>query len=294
MSIRTFYLLGFVWASSAGAAEDHTHHAPAPEHAQHRAEPAAAHHDHATHADEPTESERAHVPPDPPTFVLGAMSMERMNELMQMDDDASYWMVKFDELEAVRRDGDVGFGWELDAWLGGDYDKVWLKFDGERFDGRTESRAELAWDRIVSPWWSLQVGVRRDELRGPSRTWGMFGVRGHAPYDIEVEASLYAAEGGRTALRVEAETDWLLTQRLVLQPSIELAAYGKDDVRNGIGSGVSEVEIGLRLRYEIVREFAPYLGVQWERKTGASADLARAAGDDPGEFSVVAGVRIWF
>jgi copper resistance protein B len=293
MSIRNLYLLGFVWASSASAAADHAHHASANAHAHH-AEPAAANHDHATHADEPTESERAHVPPDPPTFVLGAMSTQRMNELMQMDDAASHWMVKFDELEAMHRDSDVGFGWELDAWLGGDYDKVWFKFDGERFDGRTESRAELAWDRIVSPWWSLQAGVRRDELSGLSRTWAMFGVRGKAPYDIEVEASLYVAESGRTALRVEAESDWLLTQRLVLQPSIELAAYGKDDMRNGIGSGISEVEIGLRLRYEIVRELAPYLGVQWERKTGASADLARAAGDDPGEFSVVAGVRVWF
>jgi copper resistance protein B len=293
MNVRIFYLLSFVWAWSAGAAEDHSHHERADSQPHRHDAPAGVHDTHAMH-DEPTESERAHVPPDPPTFVLGAMSMERMNELMQMDDDASFWMVKLDELEAVRRDGDTGIGWEFDAWLGNDYDKAWLKFDGERFDGRTQSRVELVWDRIVDPWWSLQAGVRHDELRGPSRTWAMLGMRGHAPYDIEVEASLYVAESGRTALRVEAETDWLLTQRLVLQPSVELSAYGKGDVDNGIRSGVSQVEIGLRLRYEIVREFAPYLGVQWEGKTGATADLARTLGDDPHEFSVVAGIRVWF
>lgn len=235
-----------------------------------------------------------HVPPDPPTLVLEHMTNERMIELMQMDDDASFWSVQFDEIETFRREGEQIIGWDAGVWLGTDYHKLRLKSAGKHRDGETRMRAELRWDRIVSPWWSLQAGVRHDALAGPSRTWAAFGVQGLAPYFVAVEAMLYVGEGGRTAARIEAQTDWLLTQRLILQPKLEIDAYGKDDRTNGIGSGVSSLELGLRLRYEIVREIAPYVGVQWERAFGATADLLSVAGGDPSEVVFVAGIKAWF
>ena len=153
---------------------------------------------------------------------------------------------------------------------------------------------EVMWDRIVSPWWSVQAGVRHDFGPGPSRTWLDFGVQGLAPYFIEVDAALYVGEQGRTAARFSGEYDVLITQRLILQPEIELRAFGKDDPENGLGSGFSNVEIGLRLRYEIRREFAPYVGLHWERKFGETADLARAAGTAVDDLAIVAGLHAWF
>lgn len=296
-------------ASTAAAQQDHSHHQPADphaehrqpstseqdEHAEHRQPPASGQDEHAHHrAQQLTESERAHVPPDPPALVLGPMSNERMIELMQMEDDAALGMLRLDELEAFNGEHADGFAWEAHAWYGTDYQKVWLKTEGERISGETEGRAELLWDRIVSPWWSMQLGVRHDVHEGPSRSWAAIGLQGLAPQLVEIEATLYVGEEGRTAARMSVERDLLITQRLVLQPQLELEAYGKDDPENRIGSGLSSLEVGLRLRYELMREIAPYVGVQWERAFGETADLVRAAGDDASDLWFVAGVRAWF
>jgi copper resistance protein B len=184
--------------------------------------------------------------------------------------------------------------WDGRAWYGNDYDKLMLKSEGQRLDGEYEGDAELLWDRVVSRWWSLQVGVAHDFGEGPSRTWAAVGVQGLAPYWFEVEATLYVGEEGRTAANFSSEYEMFLTQRLVLQPKLELNLYGKDDVRNGIGSGLSDAELGLRLRYEIRREFAPYMGVLWSRLFGGTADLNRDRGGDDSEVQFVAGVRAWF
>ena len=184
--------------------------------------------------------------------------------------------------------------WELGAWYGDDYSKVWFETEGERVHGEQEGRVELMWDRIISPWWSFQTGVRQDFGEGPSRTWLDIGVQGVAPYFFEVDAAIYIGEQGRTAARLSGEYDILLTQQLVLQPELELQLYGKDDPENGIGSGLSNVELGLRLRYEIRREFAPYFGVHWERSFGQTADFARAEDEDVSELVFVAGLRAWF
>lgn len=253
-------------------------------HAEHGARP----------ADQPTESERRHIPPEPPQLVLGDISPERMIELMAMDDAAPRSMLQLDQFEWTGKDGEDALSWEAQAWYGGDYNKVWFKTEGEYVDDRDHSRNELLWDRVAARWWSLQAGVRHDLGEGPSRTWAAFGLQGLAPYWWEVEATAYVGEQGRTALRLAAEQDVLLTQRLILQPEMELEFYGKDDPRNGIGSGLADAELALRLRYEIRREFAPYIGVAWSKSWGDTADYARAAGDPAEDTRLIAGFHMWF
>ena len=119
-------------------------------------------------------------------------------------------------------------------------------------------------------------------------------MRGLAPYFFDVEAVFYLGEGGRTALRFAADYDLLLTQRLILQPKAELNAYGKDDPARGLMSGLSDIDIGLRLRYEFRREIAPYIGVSWASALGETSDLQRANGEDPSQWRILAGLRITF
>lgn len=242
----------------------------------------------------PTQSELAHVPPPPPQHEMGEMSEEAMAEMMDMDDTAGFGMVLFDQLEWRDTDEGSAIAWDGRAWYGNDYDKALLKSAGERIGGDYQGSAELLWDRVISRWWSLQAGVAHDFGEGPSRTWAAFGVQGLAPYWFEVEALVYAGEQGRTAASFSSEYEMFLTQRLVLQPKLELKLFGKDDPANGIGSGFSDAEVGLRLRYEIRRELAPYIGVVWSKKFGETADLAREHGEEADDIQLVAGLRVWF
>ena len=214
---------------------------------------------------------------------------------MDMADDANHLYVLFDNLE-YRHNGD-GNAQAIDAqaWYGGDRNKLWLKLDGERSDGRLgATRAEASWAHAIAPYWDVQAGLRHDLGDGPTRNWAAIGVQGLAPYWFDLEATAYIGQSGRTALRLEAEYELLLTQRLILQPDVEVNLYWKSDPGRGIGSGLSGLDIGLRLRYEITRKFAPYVGVVWSRKFGNTADYARDAGGDSQETQLVAGARIWF
>lgn len=282
-------------AAHQHAVEDHSaHQQPAPEdhsaHQHHEPMPAAPPSQQAG----PTESERRHVPPDPPQLEMHDMSAREMIELMQMDDAAGFGRVLLDQLEWTEIDDHDALSWDAQAWYGGDYHKLWLKTEGESVAGDQEGRVELLWDRTFARWWNFQAGVRHDFGEGPSRGWAAFGVQGLAPYWFEVDAALYVGENGRTAARFSAEYELLLTQRLILQPEFELNAYGKDDPRNGLGSGLADTQLGLRLRYEIRREFAPYAGVVWSRLYGQTADLARSAGHDADDLQLVIGLRAWF
>lgn len=214
---------------------------------------------------------------------------------MDMLDDAWLTHVLTDKLEFVHgKDGDSQ-RLQTDAWFGGDTNKLWLKLEGERAHGKVENaRVEALWDRAIAPYWSLQAGARRDFGEGPERNWGAIGIEGLAPYWFDVEATAYVGPGGRTAARVEARYDLLITQRLILQPDLEMAAYGKSDPARGIGAGLSSLDAGLRLRYEVRRQFAPYIGVNYNRKFGTTADLARAAGNSFHQVQFLAGVRAWF
>ncbi|WP_140417181.1 copper resistance protein B, partial [Pseudomonas aeruginosa] len=167
--------------------------------------------------------------------------------------------------------------------------------EGERLDGKTEdAEVQALFGHAIGPWWDLVAGVRQDFKPGSPQTWAAFGVQGLALYDFEAEVTAFLGENGQSALRLEGEYDILLTNRLILQPSAEVNLYGRNDPAHGIGSGLADSELGLRLRYEIRREFAPYIGVTWNRSYGNSADLARAEGEDDDEARFVAGIRMWF
>ncbi|MEH6416156.1 copper resistance protein B [Pseudomonas sp. CGJS7] len=203
--------------------------------------------------------------------------------------------VLFNRLEAVEADHGGAQAWEGQAWFGTDTDRLWLRSEGEREHGRTESaNLEALYGRAISPWWDLVVGAKHDFRPQRAQTWAAVGVQGMSPYKFEVAATAYIGPSGRSALNFEAEYELLLTNRLILQPLIEVEVSGKQDARRGVGSGLSTVEAGLRLRYEISRQFAPYIGISRERAFGDTADYRRDEGEDIDDTRWVAGVRVWF
>lgn len=214
---------------------------------------------------------------------------------LKLADEMSFGMLLVERLElAHTRDNTTG-AYDLMARYGRDYDRVVLKAEGEADDGRlVHARTELLWGHAVAAYWDSQLGVRYDSGVGPDRSWLAFGVQGLAPYWFEIDATAYVGDEGRSALRLAAEYELLFTQKLVLQPRIEANFYGKRDIERALGSGLSDLVAGIRLRYEIRREFAPYVGVEWAGKFGGTADFARAAGEDTRETRVVAGLRFWF
>ncbi|WP_349568859.1 copper resistance protein B [Azotobacter salinestris] len=204
-------------------------------------------------------------------------------------------LLLFEKLEYQDADDGSALVWDANAWIGGDVDRLWLRSEGERTNGHTE-QAELQalWGHAIGPWWELVGGVRQDFKPASAQTWAAFGIQGMPFYGLDTEITAYYGEGGQTSLRLEADYDILLTNRLILQPTAEANFYGRNDRERGVGSGLGEIEAGLRLRYEITRQFAPYLGVTWGRLYGNSEDLARDAGEDEEEARFVAGIRLWF
>lgn len=209
-------------------------------------------------------------------------------------DEEAHLRVLIDRLEAVH--GRQGHGQALEAygWYGGDLDKLWLKVDGERSNGEPGStRAEALWDHVFAQQWSLQGGMRRDFGEGPGRTWAALGLRALSPQWCELQLTAYFGEGGRTALRLEAEDALRIHQRLLLQPDVKVEIFGQNDLQRGVGAGLSEIEIGLRLRYAFSRTVSPYVGVVWTRKFGNTARDAREDGAMQKSEAVV-GIRLRF
>jgi len=218
---------------------------------------------------------------------------------MEMDDHPVLAKVMLDRLELRVTDGSDVLNWEGQGWLGTDLNKLWIKMEGERRGSVTEdAEIQALYSRAIAPFWDLQIGARRDfqpaSAPGSDRTWGVIGLQGLAPYFFEISSALFVGESGRTDLRLEAEYELLFTQRLILTPAVEINFYGQNDVATGTGSGLSDIEAGLRLRYEIRREFAPYIGVNWNRKYGNSANFAIAEKNDVEDVQWVLGVRAWF
>ncbi|WP_299975564.1 copper resistance protein B [uncultured Pseudoteredinibacter sp.] len=210
-------------------------------------------------------------------------------------DDPVLAMTLIERLEYRDGDDQDPLFLEGQGWIGQDLRKFWYKVEAETVDGETqEAELQALYSQAVAPNWDLQFGLRKDFQPTPSRNWAVIGFQGLAPYYFEVDTALFIGESGRTALRLGAEYELLFTQRLILTPKIEVNIYGQNDPDIGVGSGLSDLEAGLRLRYEIRREIAPYIGVNWNKSFGNTADFARQAGEDTDDFQWVIGVRAWF
>ena len=196
---------------------------------------------------------------------------------------------------STARRGADGFLWDADAWYGGDLNKLWLKSEGEGVwgEGVEEAEAQALYSRAIGPWFDLQTGLRQD-LTGAKRTHAVFGIQGLAPYQFEVDAALFLSHRGELSARIEAELDQRITQRLILQPRLEAELSAQERAQLGQGGGLDELATGVRLRYEIQPEFAPYVGIERVWKLGKAADLARAEGERAGETAFVAGLRFFF
>lgn len=229
-----------------------------------------------------------------------ATSLLSLPVLAHEGDDPLLAKVMIDQLEW--RDSEAANNQAIDtyvlegqAWIGKDLNKFWLKTDVEYVDGETEeAEIQALYSRAIAPFWDLQIGLRQDLKPEPTREWGVIGIEGLAPYFFEVDAALFVGESGATAARISAEYEWMFTQKLVLSPEISLNFYGQNDSKYQTGSGLSDINLGLRLRYEIRREFAPYIGVNWSKSYGNTADFVREHGEEVSDAQAVAGVRVWF
>lgn len=206
-------------------------------------------------------------------------------------------MVMLERLEArIPVDGgEDGYLWDAQAWYGGDLNRFVLKTEGEgEIDGALEdAEVQALFSRAIGPFFDLQAGARID-VEPETRSHLVLGVQGLAPYMFHVDGALFLSDRGDLTARIEAEYDQKITQRLILQPRFELEAAAQDIPERDVGAGLTKIEPGLRLRYEIAREFAPYVGIEYEAKLGETADIARAEGEDPDGFKFLVGLRAWF
>lgn len=214
----------------------------------------------------------------------------------QMADDAYIGGLRVDRLESAQSRDRSFNAYELQGWYGKDYNRLVLKAEGEMESKKLhDARTELLWSHALDAYWNTQLGARYDNGGlAPDRKWLALGVQGLTPYWFGVSATAYIGEQGRTALRLGAEYELLLTQKLILQPRFEVDFHGRQDTAGELGSGLTSMVSGMRMRYEIFREFAPYIGVEWSGKFGGTADYARANGLRTNETRVVAGVRFWY
>ncbi|MBN8278997.1 MAG: copper resistance protein B [Gammaproteobacteria bacterium] len=250
-------------------------------------------------ATEPAGDEPAPQPPADHyadrTFDPAAMEKAR-HQMMREDGGQLFYRTLFNLAEFQAREGNDGYRWDGEFWLGGDLNRLTLKTEGEGQTGEGADAVEIQalYSRAIGPYFNLQAGVRHDFEPSPSRTYATVGFEGLAPYWFEVEGALFLSDKGDLLGRLEGYYDQRITQRLIIQPRVELNLAGQDVPENRIGSGLSNVELGLRLRYEFSPEFGPYVGVSWDRAYGDTARFERAAGDDSSTMSVVAGIRFWF
>lgn len=244
----------------------------------------------------PPPPEAGSGPPRAADAIWGADAMRASrDELQRTHGDFPVFWFQGDRFETQVRDGANGYLWDLQGYYGGPTSRFWFKSEGEGVVGDRIEDAEVQalYARAIAPFWDLQAGVRQD-FAGPDTTYGVIGVQGLSPYMFEVDAALFVSHRGDITARVEAEVDQRITQRLILQPRAEVNLSAQDVPRLGIGSGIDTIEIGARLRYEIVREFAPYIGIEQSWRVGGSAEYARARGEDPSVTSYLVGIRFWF
>jgi len=242
----------------------------------------------------PEKSRSPHAYADGLSLSSGPYSLSGVPRI-KMADEHSFWATTFNRFEVVNADpGDFG-RFDGQAWFGRTYNRMVIKAEGEVANGAlTESATELLFSHAIASFWDIQSGIRHDTSEGPARDWLALGFQGLAPYWFEIDGAVYLGEQGRSMLQIEVEYELLFTQRLILQPRFETTIYGQNDEDAGVGSGLSRVSAGVRLRYEFTRQIAPYVGVEWSGKYGSTADLSRAEGRDVHDTMLVAGVRFWF
>jgi copper resistance protein B len=207
------------------------------------------------------------------------------------------YMILADRFEYQSGEGSPALLLEGQGWWGTDENRLWIKSEIDYdLDAGSFEEAELQalWSRPIARYFDVQAGVRHDFEPGPSRTYAVAGIQGLAPYWFEVDGAVFLSEEGDLSARLEAEYEFLLTQRLVLQPRTELNFAAEDVSELETGAGLSTAELGLRLRYEFDRQFAPYVGVNWKASNGETADFVRARGEDTKTLSFVTGIRLWF
>ncbi len=243
-----------------------------------------------------------------PAFVYAVVSFQPVCALAAPPDwpkpgmgDRVFSFLLFDQLEYRGGNGMETLNWNVEGWVGRDYHKFWIKTEGESElseDSSGEAEVQLLYSRLVSPFWDLRAGVRYDQHYGEeperSQTFLTLSAEGHTPYWIEAEPAFFVSDDGDVSIRFTGKYDLLLTQRLIAQTRLELDLAAQDMEQFDIGAGLNNIEWGLRLRFEIRREFAPYLGVSWLRRIGKTAALARRAGAAVDTLAFVAGVRVWF
>lgn len=231
-------------------------------------------------------------------LVFGAETMAAARRtLIHENGDVRTTAVVIDRLEAGFGDGDESYLWDLQGWTGGDINRFWWKTEGEgEFGGELEqAEIQALYSRAIAPFWDVQAGVRQDfRPDADDTTHLVLGLQGLAPYWWEVDAAAFLSTEGDLTARVEAEYDQRITQRLILQPRLEIDASAGDIPELEIGSGLSSIEAGLRLRYEFRKEFAPYVGVEWSRAFGNTADYIEARGGETQDTRLVVGLKAWF
>lgn len=210
-------------------------------------------------------------------------------------DSGLHYMVLFDQMETQASGEGLGAIWDAKAWVGGDVNRIWVRTEADHQGGEfDDAEGHVLLGRNISRWWTAVGGVRQDFAPGVGRTWLAVGLQGLAPQWFDVETTFYLGESARTAARLEVEYDLLFTERLILQPLLEINLFGKSDPERGVGAGLSTIEFGARFRYEIRRELAPYAGLVWHRRVFETGDLARDQGEDVGGWRFVTGLRVWF
>ncbi|RED15914.1 copper resistance protein B [Parasphingopyxis lamellibrachiae] len=305
--------------NEAAAEPDHSMHRTAPDdppvdHSGHTGHQMDAAQSPGTHQDHDMGGQEAAIPQSGPppeaftgpehaadTLFAPEIMAEARAALLPELGGAMHRLLSVDRFEAQLADGEDGYVWELNAWYGGDIDRLWIKSEGEGEFGGSLEEAEIQalWSHAIGPYFDVQAGIRYDirpnsAQNGADRAHAVLGIQGLAPYFFEIDVAGFLSDAGDLTARIEAEYDQRITQRLILQPRIELDLAAQDIPEIGIGSGLSDLAAGLRLRYEIVPEFAPYIGAEWQRQFGDTADFTRIAGGDPDRIVFLAGLKIWF
>ena len=247
-------------------------------------------------ADEPPPPAAGSGPANAADSIWGAVAMDAARRQLASENGGQtlFWIMA-DRAEYSVREGKNGYLWDGQGYYGGDINKFWFKTEGEGSFGQKIESAETQalYSRAIAPFFDLQVGIRQD-FAPRDRTYAVVGVQGLAPYLFEIDAAAFLSDKGDLTARIEAEYDQRITQRLILQPRLELNLAAQDVPELRIGAGLDTIETGLRLRYQFAREFAPYVGIAQEWKVGQSADYAHADGEDSSVTNYVVGVRFWF